>query len=51
MAKDLAAMMGWFQTGKYVADTARQAEVFGTPPTAEDAVGRLVTSLGHAVRT
>jgi uncharacterized protein YbjT (DUF2867 family) len=51
MAKDLAAMIGWFQTGKYVADTTRQAEVFGTPPTAEVAVGRLVTSLGHTVRS
>ncbi|MET1089051.1 MAG: SDR family oxidoreductase [Arthrobacter sp.] len=50
MAKDLAAMMGWFQTGKYVADTTRQAEVFGPPPTAEDAVRRMVASLGHAVR-
>ena len=50
MAKDLAAMMGWFQTGKYVADTTRQAEVFGPPPTAEDAVQRLVTSMGHAVK-
>jgi len=50
MAKDLAAMMGWFQTGRYVADTARQAEVFGPPPTAEDAVRRLVTSMGHAVK-
>jgi uncharacterized protein YbjT (DUF2867 family) len=51
MAKDLAAMMGWFQTGKYVADTTRQAEVFGAPPTAEDAVRRLIISLGHAVKS
>ncbi|SEQ76969.1 SDR family oxidoreductase [Arthrobacter sp. OV608] len=50
MAKGLAATMGWFQTGKYVADTTRQAEVFGPPPTAEDAVQRLVTSMGHAVK-
>ncbi len=51
MAKDTAAMIAWFQTGRYVADTTRQREVFGTPPTAEDAVRRLVTSLGHAVRS
>jgi uncharacterized protein YbjT (DUF2867 family) len=50
MAKDLAAMIGWFQTGRYVADTTRQREVFGTPPTAEDAVRRLITNLGHTVR-
>jgi uncharacterized protein YbjT (DUF2867 family) len=50
MAKGLASTMGWFQTGKYVADTTRQAEVFGPPPTAEDAVQRLVTSMGHAVK-
>jgi uncharacterized protein YbjT (DUF2867 family) len=51
MAKDLAAMISWFQTGRYVADTTRQREVFGAPPTAEDAVRRLITSLGHAVRS
>lgn len=50
MAKDLAAMISWFQTGRYVAETTRQSEVFGAPPTAEDAVRRLITSLGHAVR-
>lgn len=50
MARDLAAMIAWFQTGRYVADTTRQREVFGPPPTAEDAVRRLITSLGHAVR-
>jgi uncharacterized protein YbjT (DUF2867 family) len=50
MAKDLAAMLGWFQTGKYVADTTRQREVFGTPPTAEDAVRRFIANLGHAVQ-
>ncbi|MGM7778461.1 SDR family oxidoreductase [Arthrobacter sp. KNU-44] len=47
MAKDLGAMIDWFGTGRYVADTSRQREVFGPPPTAEDAVGRLLTSLGH----
>jgi uncharacterized protein YbjT (DUF2867 family) len=50
MAKDMAAMADWFQSGRYVADTARQREVFGDVPTAEDAITRLVTSLGHTVR-
>ncbi|WAH97172.1 SDR family oxidoreductase [Arthrobacter sp. MMS18-M83] len=49
MAKDLGAMMDWFQSGRYVADTSRQREVFGPPPTAKDAVARLITSLGHPV--
>jgi hypothetical protein len=49
MVKDLAAMMRWFQTGKYVADPARQGEVFGEVPTAEDAISRLIRSLGHGV--
>ena len=40
MAKDLGAMIDWFGTGRYVADTSRQREVFGPPPTAEDAVAR-----------
>ncbi|GAA3314597.1 SDR family oxidoreductase [Arthrobacter ramosus] len=49
MAKDLGAMIDWFGTGRYVADTSRQREVFGPPPTAEDAVARLLTSLGHTL--
>lgn len=48
--KDMAAMVDWFATGKYVADTTRQAEVFGPAPTAEDAVARFAQSLGHTVR-
>jgi uncharacterized protein YbjT (DUF2867 family) len=35
---DMAAMIRWFDTGNYVADTTRQAEVFGAVPTAEEAV-------------
>lgn len=50
MAKDMAAMIDWFQTGRYVADTTRQGEVFGAVPTAEDAIARLITRLGHTVR-
>lgn len=47
MIKDMAAMLAWFQTGRYVADPTRQGEVFGPVPSAEDAVARLVRSLGH----
>lgn len=47
MVKDMSSMLAWFETGKYVADTSRQAEVFGPVPTAEDAVARFARSLGH----
>ncbi|MBT2250556.1 SDR family oxidoreductase [Arthrobacter sp. BHU FT2] len=49
MVKDMASMIEWFQTGRYVANTGRQREVFGPPPTAEDAVARLAGLLGHPV--
>ena len=49
MVKDMGAMMRWFETGNYVADTARQGEVFGPVPTAEDTIGRLLRMLGHDV--
>jgi uncharacterized protein YbjT (DUF2867 family) len=49
MAKDTAAMIAWFQTGRYVADTTLQRQFFGEPPTAEDAVRRLIAGLGHTV--
>ena len=45
--KDMAAMMDWFATGRYVANTTRQAEVFGPVPTAEGAVTRFARGLGH----
>jgi uncharacterized protein YbjT (DUF2867 family) len=48
MVKDMTAMMRWLQTGRYVADTARQREVFGQVPTAEQAISRLVRSYGHS---
>jgi uncharacterized protein YbjT (DUF2867 family) len=48
---DMGAMVDWFATGRYVADTTRQAQVFGPVPTAEDAVSRFVRSLGHPVAT
>ena len=43
---DMAAMLEWFETGRYVANTTRQGEVFSIP-TAEDAIKRFITSLGH----
>ncbi|MCI0141878.1 SDR family oxidoreductase [Arthrobacter bambusae] len=49
MGPEFGAMMEWFQTGRYVADTSRQRDVFGPPPTAEDAVARLLAGLGHKV--
>ena len=45
--KDLIAMFDFFRTGRYVADTRRQAEVFGSVPVAEDAIRRRLTALGH----
>ena len=36
--QDMAAMFRWFDTGRYVADPRRQGQVFGLPPTAEEAV-------------
>jgi uncharacterized protein YbjT (DUF2867 family) len=51
MVKDTSAMLGWFQTGGYVADTTRQGEVFGPVPTAEDAIAKLLRNLGHDIAT
>ena len=44
---DMGAMTAWFDTGKYVANTSRQSQVFGPVPTPEDAVARFAGSLGH----
>ncbi len=41
-ARDMRAMMEYFATGKYVADTRRQAELFPPVPTMEDTVRRVV---------
>lgn len=49
MVKDMASMIEWFQTGRYVANTTRQREVFGVVPTAEDAIARYITAFGHPV--
>ena len=50
MAKDLSAMIAWFQTGRYVADTTLQRQFFGEPPTAELAIRRFVTGLGQPIK-
>jgi uncharacterized protein YbjT (DUF2867 family) len=50
MVKDMAAMMRWFQTGRYLADPSRQREVFGQVPTAEEAIATLLGRLGHTAQ-
>ncbi|SDB87159.1 Uncharacterized conserved protein YbjT, contains NAD(P)-binding and DUF2867 domains [Raineyella antarctica] len=50
MNADMRAMVAWFDTGRYVADTTRQGQVFGEVPTPEEAIARLAVSLGHRVR-
>lgn len=42
--------MQYVTTGTHVADTSRQAEVFGTPPNAAEAANRLLAPLGHLPR-
>ncbi|WP_210571045.1 SDR family oxidoreductase [Streptomyces sp. GESEQ-4] len=46
VVKDMAAMFGWFDTGRYVADPRRQEQLFGPAPTAEDALARYTDELG-----
>lgn len=48
LVKDMAAMFGWFDTGRYVADTRRQEQLFGPVPTAEDTLARYTDELGTA---
>lgn len=48
LVKDMAAMFSWFDTGRYVADTRRQEQLFGPVPTADDALGRYTDELGTA---
>ena len=45
---DLVAMFEYFRSGRYVADTRRQAEVFGSVPVAEETMRRRLAALGHA---
>ncbi|ABM08525.1 SDR family oxidoreductase [Paenarthrobacter aurescens] len=47
LVADMASMVAWFETGKYVADTTRQEQVFGPPPTPEDAIARVAERYGH----
>jgi uncharacterized protein YbjT (DUF2867 family) len=47
VVKDMTAMFGWFDTGRYVADPRRQEQVFGSAPTAEQAVARLTDELSN----
>ncbi|MFI2564880.1 SDR family oxidoreductase [Paenarthrobacter sp. NPDC018779] len=44
---DMASMSAWFETGRYVAHTSRQAEVFGTVPTPEEAIARFAARYGR----
>ncbi|QGF25218.1 NAD(P)H-binding protein [Raineyella fluvialis] len=50
MDADMRAMVEWFGSGRYVADTTRQGEVFEHVPTPEDAIARFLTGLGHTVQ-
>jgi uncharacterized protein YbjT (DUF2867 family) len=43
---DMMAMFRFFQTGKYVADTRRQAELFGPVPKVEESVRSLLAEIG-----
>ena len=47
LLKDLSRMVRWFQAGNYVADTRRRQEVFGPPPTAEQAIEAYLPQFGH----
>lgn len=44
---DMASMVAWFETGKYVAGVTRQEQVFGPAPTPEDAIARVAARYGH----
>jgi uncharacterized protein YbjT (DUF2867 family) len=48
MVPDMAAMARWFDTGRYVADTTRQAELFGPVPTPERAINDFATRMGQS---
>jgi uncharacterized protein YbjT (DUF2867 family) len=45
IVQDMTAMFGWFDTGRYVANPRRQEQLFGPPPTAEEAIARLINEL------
>ncbi|WP_043667198.1 SDR family oxidoreductase [Streptomyces xylophagus] len=48
VVKDMAAMFGWFDTGRYVADPRRQEQLFGPVPTAEHALAQFTDELHTA---
>lgn len=48
VVKDMAAMFGWFDTGRYVADPRRQEQLFGPVPTAEGALAEYTDELRTA---
>ncbi|MFE2424232.1 SDR family oxidoreductase [Streptomyces hokutonensis] len=48
VVKDMAAMFGWFDTGRYVADPRRQEQLFGPVPTAEDVLAQFTDELRTA---
>lgn len=48
VVRDMAAMFGWFDTGRYVADPRRQEQLFGPVPTAEDILARFTDELRTA---
>jgi uncharacterized protein YbjT (DUF2867 family) len=48
VVKDMAAMFGWFDTGRYVADASRQEQLFGPVPTAEDVLAQFTDELRTA---
>ncbi|MBV9100925.1 MAG: SDR family oxidoreductase [Candidatus Dormibacteraeota bacterium] len=45
--RDFAAMFEFFLSGRYVADTTRQRQVFGAVPGAEETMRRRLAALGH----
>ena len=45
-AADIREMVSYFQSGRYVADLARQWEAFGPVPTAEEEVARQLREAG-----
>jgi hypothetical protein len=47
-AADIREMVSYFQSGRYVADLARQREAFGPVPTAEEGVVRRLREAGLA---
>ncbi|MFE4534685.1 NAD(P)H-binding protein [Streptomyces scopuliridis] len=51
MVKDMAAMFRWFDSGRYGADTTRQAQLFGPVPSAENAIERLTAELSTPRRS